>query len=266
MNPLLLTLKKKLILSVLSLGLILVSALVSAAQSADVANRALLGFSPEGRYFAMEEYGVQDGSGFPYSTIYIIETKKNSWVKGSPFRALIKDETASLQQAREQAAGLAKDFLEKHDIKHPGQLLAHNPVTELGTQRDFVMVAPGAAPFLTKHALAFSVAPVPLPTKRCQDYGPESQQGYALSLKRVGGRPGAPPQLLYKDKRIPTSRGCPKRYAISDVVRFVKTADAKEALYIIILQVFTYGFEGDDGRYLVSGHWMPSFLAPSSKQ
>ena len=262
MDPLLLNTKKRLILSILSLGLFLVSALYSSAKAGDVSSRTVLGFSADGAYFAMEEYGVQDGSGFPYATIFLIDTKKNSWVKGSPFRVLIKDETATLEAAQQQARADAAALLEKYDIQSRGLLLAHNPVTELGSSRETVKVAPGTAPFLQQHALTFSVTPVALPTKRCKDYGDEAQQGYALTVQREGQGP----QLLHKDKRIPTSRGCPKRYAISDVLRFVPKPDAKSALYIVILQRFSYGFEGDDGRYLISSHWLPSFLAQQAQK
>ena len=32
-----------------------------------------IGYSADSRYFAFEEFGIQDGSGFPYSSIYIID-------------------------------------------------------------------------------------------------------------------------------------------------------------------------------------------------
>ena len=54
------------------------------ARAADNAERAVVGFSPDGRYFAFEQYGVQDGSGFPYSEIFVIDLNANKWVKGSP--------------------------------------------------------------------------------------------------------------------------------------------------------------------------------------
>jgi predicted secreted protein len=35
----------------------------------DYADRTILGFSPDGGIFAFEEFGVGDGSGYPYATI-----------------------------------------------------------------------------------------------------------------------------------------------------------------------------------------------------
>lgn len=257
MRPLLLNAKKRFLLSLLSMGLLFASAVFSYAKAGDVADRAFLGFSPDGAYFAFEEFGVQDGSGFPYANIYIIRTNSNSWVKGSPYRVLLQDETKTLAAARRQAEMAARPALSKYDISRPGKLLAHNPVTELNADRTEVTVAPGAAPFLKNHALTFRVSDFEIATKRCNAYGPEAQMGYMMSVQRAGGAE----EQLHKDQRIPTSRGCPKRYAISDIVRFVPEPGAQKALYVVLLQVFSYGFEGDDGRYLATSHWMPSFTA-----
>ncbi|MGQ3280698.1 MAG: DUF2259 domain-containing protein, partial [Shinella sp.] len=49
----------------------LASLLATAGASAgDFSTFQTLGFSPDGKVYAFEEFGVQDGSGFPYSTVY----------------------------------------------------------------------------------------------------------------------------------------------------------------------------------------------------
>lgn len=257
MRPLLLNTKKRIILHVLSLTLILVSALFSAAKAGDIASRHMIGFSADGSYFAFEEYGVQDGSGFPYSNIYITQTKTNSWVKGSPIRVMVQDESQSLDDIRTQAIQKAAPLIDKLKIEHEGLLLAHNPVTELNRPTDEVTVAPGLAPFMVDHALTFSVAPKQLATKRCKDYGLEAQMGYELAVQRKGKEK----TILHTDKRIPTSRGCPKRYTISDVVQFHPEGKGLKTIYIVLIQVFSYGFEGDDGRYIAISNWLPAFNA-----
>ena len=52
------------------------------ALAADGAFLDIIGYSPDSRYFAFEQYGVQDGSGFPYADIFIVDLASNSWVKG----------------------------------------------------------------------------------------------------------------------------------------------------------------------------------------
>jgi predicted secreted protein len=58
--------------------------------------------------FAFEEYGVQDGSGFPYANRFYIDTANDSFLPGSPIRVRIDDDTATVEDARAQARRKAK--------------------------------------------------------------------------------------------------------------------------------------------------------------
>ncbi len=271
MHPLMFKSRTRRSINILILALIFVSALLGTARAGDIAKRHLLGFSPDGTYFAFEEFGVQDGSGFPYSNIYITNTRNNSWVKGSPFRVLLKDETDAdameeklrLKSARDKALSLADASLKKYNISISGELLAHNPLSEADRNPNKITVFPGRDPYWQKFKLTFRVSDFSLPTKRCKDYGLEAQNGYSLSIQAQDKKE----TVLHKDARIPTSRGCPKRYAISDIIKFEpqlpssSKAKKKEAVYIVILQIFSYGFEGDDGRFLANSSWVPAFNA-----
>ncbi|TGW02055.1 DUF2259 domain-containing protein, partial [Mesorhizobium sp. M2D.F.Ca.ET.145.01.1.1] len=74
-----------------------------AAQAGDVAELEILGFTRDGSVFAFEEYGVQDGSGFPYANRYYIDTSSDSFLKGTPIRVRLDDENATFDAARVQA-------------------------------------------------------------------------------------------------------------------------------------------------------------------
>jgi hypothetical protein len=63
----------------------------------------ILGFSADGGVFAFEQYGVQDGSGFPYAERFYIDVDNDSWLPGTPIRVRIDDETASVEDARQEA-------------------------------------------------------------------------------------------------------------------------------------------------------------------
>ena len=54
------------------LGLILSIFISTSALAGDTAQRNILGFSPDGVWFAFEEFGTSDGTGAPYSNIYVI--------------------------------------------------------------------------------------------------------------------------------------------------------------------------------------------------
>lgn len=257
MKPLLFNARKHRTLNIVIIALIFISVFIGTAKAGDIAERNILGFSPDGAYFAFEEYGVQDGSGYPFANFYIIETKKNSWVKGSPVRILLKDENKTVAMARKEAMIIGNLFVDKFKIQPVGKLLAHNPVTEIGRDPLTLTVAPGPVPFLKNYAVTFRVEALPIKTKRCEAYGDESQIGFLLKAKRKGGEETE----IHKDSRIPTSRGCPKAYAISDIIRYSPPETPNKSIYIILLQVFSYGFEGDDGRFLAISTELPSFNA-----
>src|SRR5437868_5180577 len=120
------------------LALALIAVLIVAttsARAADNAERAVIGFSPDGRYFAFEQYGVQDGSGFPYSEIFIIDLPANRWVKGSPFRERVEDDDALVSAARAKSAKAAEALLAQLKASEPGEVLGSQPITESSADR-----------------------------------------------------------------------------------------------------------------------------------
>src|SRR5262245_14136735 len=67
-----------------------VFALILLALPTLAGDRALiefLGYSPDGKYFAFEQFGIQDGSGHAYSEIQVIDLVADKWTYGSPFLA-----------------------------------------------------------------------------------------------------------------------------------------------------------------------------------
>lgn len=74
--------------------LLAVTFVASQASAGDYAAFQPIGFSSDGYVFAFEEYGVQDGSGFPYSTIYVIDTRNDTFLPGAPVRAVGREDGA----------------------------------------------------------------------------------------------------------------------------------------------------------------------------
>ena len=87
--------------------------IVSAAQAGDAAARRIIGFSPDGRYFAFEQYGELDAAISGWSQIDIIDTSTDDYVGGKPILVLDESEeaTTTLEQARAQAAKQAAPIL-----------------------------------------------------------------------------------------------------------------------------------------------------------
>jgi predicted secreted protein len=57
-----------------------------AAAAGDVANLVNLGFSPDSGHFMFGFYGFDIQSGKPYAEIFIVDTKRNTFVQGGTFR------------------------------------------------------------------------------------------------------------------------------------------------------------------------------------
>src|SRR5690606_6519331 len=85
-----------------------------------------IGYSPDGSHFAFEEFGIQDGSGFPYSTIYVIDLAADAFVPDTPVAVRLDSENASLAQARAQSAAAAETVLARFSITAPAEILAIN--------------------------------------------------------------------------------------------------------------------------------------------
>lgn len=71
--------------------LILVSIILSLAAAAfagDVATLVNLGFSPDSSYFMFGFYGLDMAAGKPYAEIYVVDTKKNDFVRDGVYKGL----------------------------------------------------------------------------------------------------------------------------------------------------------------------------------
>jgi predicted secreted protein len=225
----------------------LVAALPIPAIAGDFAERSILGFSPNGDRFAFEEFGIQDGSGFPYANLFVLDTTRDSWVAGTPVRVRLDDETKGIAAARSAAAQKAAPLL--GDIDQPGTLLASNPITESG--RDPYSIAFRRHPVqqLDGPELTVSLTPIPLdaPNNSDPDY---KTQGFRLVLKDERGE-----TVLHEDKMLPASRGIALDYRINDVI--IHQRFGLPATLVVLVMVLTRGFEGPDGRYIAVATQLP---------
>lgn len=227
---------------VVSLALLLGGA--GTALAGDRALLELIGFSADSRHFAFEEYGVQDGSGFPYSTIYVLDLAADAWVAGTPVRVRLDDETAALATARATAATQAAELLDSLAIDTPADVVALNGDGELTDPATLVFGQPGFAPNAVTGAyvLRLETFPAASPTP-CADYAGTEPLGLALSLT---GPDGA--REIFRDATLPASRGCPLAYRLYGVV--APPAAAPPAAYVAIVATYPFGFEGPDRRFI----------------
>nr|WP_298100372.1 DUF2259 domain-containing protein [uncultured Shinella sp.] len=227
------------------LGSLLTAATASAG---DFASFQPLGFSPDGKVFAFEEFGVQDGSGFPYSTVYFIDTEKDAYLKGTPVRVRIDDETASLGKARAESRDKAKALIAEHKVlDNPGVLAAFNPMGEVGADRNRIEYLPYAVEPTPGGSYVLALDDIPLPvSENCQGITPEGGKGFRLKLVKRDGE--VADTVLHEDTRVPDSRACPISYQISGAMTFHPLA--ADPVHVALVLVRSFGFEGADGRWI----------------
>lgn len=223
-------------------------ALVAPALAGDAADFAALGFSLDGRYFAYEEFGVQDGSGFPYSNIFILDVAEDKWAGGSPFRTRIEDEQPGLATVRAESAAAAAAAIAKLGISEPAVFAAlHADAEPVDDRRVIKFGTPGFGLSGPDDTATLSLTTFPsTSTVRCvEDFGFEPPVGFELTFEPSDRMA----TMMYRDESVPASRNCTVDYQLSAVVAPVNWS-WRNLTPVAIVSVFSHGFEGPDRRFI----------------
>jgi predicted secreted protein len=232
---------------------LLCCAIVAPAYAADGSQLRAIGFSPDGRYFAFEQYGIQDGSGSAYADIFVLDTEKDAWVKGTPVKVQGEEGEADIAAVSAKAHAQAKPIIDSLQATAPFDTLVHMPFTEIVAERKKVRFGRYYASSgrvedydaLGSHEL--SVKEVPVPQRAdCPDADFITMMGMELTLKNL--QTGAV-KTLAKDNAVPTSRGCAHGYDLEAI--FSPTAQGlKRDPHVALIGVYTRGFEGSDRNFI----------------
>jgi predicted secreted protein len=205
----------------------------------------VIGYSEDGRFFAFEEFGIQDGSGFPFSTIYVVDLPADSWVTGSPYRVRLDAEDAELSDARDQVYELAEPTLDELDIYEAAFPLFVNadgdPRSNVGHEAVFGDPGYGLDDVMTERRLTLETFTLPS-TQDCDGLMGEEALGFALSLDG---------NEIYRDQgTLPESRGCTMGYKIYAILKPAEWTMAAGGT-LAVIGSYPFGFEGPDRRFLV---------------
>jgi predicted secreted protein len=235
-------------------------AMLGSAHAGEGSALNVIGFSPDGRYFAFEQYGTQSGSGAVYASITANEVAGDRLVKGMPISASLASQGTSgvptaklLAEVRAQVALQAAPLLRQFAISEPGRPVARQPESRAREMLDSEQVKGVREAALRKLALPAEIYgpdtwlvltefDVALP--RCKLVSQGHPNGFGLTLERKA----RPTIHLRRDQTIPAVRGCPDRYGISEV-HALPLADNAIALAVIV-QFFRPGSGGPERRYL----------------
>lgn len=218
----------------------------SAAYAGDVAEMRPLGFSPDGKFFAFEQFGEQDGSGFAYAEIQVIDTETDQYVPGTPVSVLIRREEASIGEARRESLKQAKAILDERKIgDDPGYLVAMTPIGELAGKVDELRYQAVPSFYVSEGVYRVSIEDFEAKgDDLCVNLN-VNVRGFALSIAD-DAKPEARREV-YRDKSIPKSRNCPSAYAVGGVVT---PGYRSNGPHMIMVQMATLGFEGNNLRWL----------------
>ena len=225
------------------LGATVVSGLAATTASAgDFAAFTPLGFSENDKVFAFEEYGTEDGSGVAYSNIFFIDTEKDAYIDGTPFRLRTEADNASVSAARALAVREALTMIQEYNLlDHPGWLAAFNPITENNGDGTLIRYRahPNLSPVSAMVLESFPLAPNPA----CTDITPDAR-GFRLIYRSPEGQE----QEIHTDKRLPQSRNCPIEYRLGGVMTY--GGGGPDAVHVALVTVLSQGFEGPTGRWI----------------
>lgn len=218
----------------------------------DYATLNFIGFSKDGKYLAFEEYGIQDGSGFPYANIYFVDTVKNSYAAPA-VKVRLDNEARTEAQARARAKVNAAANLRKFRIVagNTGSLVVSRLLTDLGAADAPFKSAVGQTQSLNftdyrnsnyfENEYNLTLAPSEVKDKQCASYTEQPVYKFDLTLKDVRKKTT---KILQKDFALPSARNCPLDYSMQNVYVY-------ENKIAVFLNVFSLGFEGPDMRFLV---------------
>lgn len=218
--------------------------LAGPARAGDTASLDVIGYSKDGRIFAFEEHGITDGSGFAYSYYFFIDTKEDKYLPGTPIRVLVEEEQ-SVKKIRTLARSKAQPLIDKYDLtENPGVMVAYNPGSEIDGDAHkvrYTRTLSTPARSIT-YTLELKEKVHPAPAECANMIGEYS--GFTLTLTENSSQPAN--EVLHDDAQVPKSRHCPNGYRIGAVIG----SETAEVPQIAMIIVATYGFEGNDERWI----------------
>ena len=214
--------------------------------AADAALLSPIGYSQNLRYFAFEEFGIQDGSGFAYSDIFVIDLSEDRWVVGTPIRVVAETEDDGLSAVRARAAEAAKPLLDDLAVNVPPHLLASNADGEPdgdGKTLTFALPVPGGSGhYDERYTLQLEQYPSDA-SSPCVEWFGNKAVGFILTQTDLISA-----REVHRDNVLPRSRGCPADYRIHSV--FKPFGENDVAHTVALIAVYAHGFEGLDRRFI----------------
>lgn len=221
------------------------------AFAGDAAKLTHIGFSSDGKSYAFMESGVQDGSGFAYANIRFLDTASNKFSASAVNVLQNEDDTISTlidieSEALKRAEATLSSLAISKEIK--GDIVVSRKITDLEA-RKLKEVSFSNGPIIggltaPQYKIKLTVSAAKKETTCLTD----SVKKMKLELVDLKTKKTS---VLQEDLKLPASRACAHNYEIEDVV--VINPDQMSELaskVVVLIRVFSQGFEGEDVRYM----------------
>ncbi len=217
----------------------------SQAVSEDLAWFRVIGFSGDGAYVAWEMGGIQDGSGFQWVEVEVLDTETS--LETARYR-YVWDENVDELPSAEDVASVEQnilDFCEKYEITSGNyeSPLVYHPLTDLGVNGDTVAFClESYSPRYNSSEIILTLALMPADVE--QGYPDWFDSPVTPVLHTVSNGEG---KLLFSEELVQGQHVLSFDYSIAAIYRIPGFQDR----LLVVLHSTRPGFEGPDGRFRV---------------
>ena len=226
--------------------LVLAYALSTAAAFAgDVSKTEFLGFSADGGAVGFQESGTQDGSGFPYCSIMIVDTKKNKYIASSTVQIEREVEVDGEEKACVKARA-------KSNVKKALAKLKLSTRRGLKNFERLITDEAGANAMKVRFATYPSTSGNFSEEVTLTETNTGAQDEMGVDLKKMtltlSSENGKSVKVLQQDVSLPPSRSRAIGYELESGYSF---ETAMTSVQVIVVRVHKTGFEGPDVRAMI---------------
>ena len=229
----------------------------SPSLAGDYSQPGEMGYSSDFRFLTFEEFGIEDGSGFPYSNYYLIDLKAGPAKVIERVQANFDGEdnptAQDLFRVRAQAREKSQAWMNADRALWPAQMLAHNgdgvpDDYELKSGKGLILrFGPTGYNGAVTGDYSLSLSFTEIQTNdTCADWGPSQPVGFALTLTNNDNDQSSE---VFRTNGLLEENTCPYGFTISGVYMPFEANDISDAFALI--SVLSRGFEGFDRRFLV---------------
>lgn len=245
-----------------ALKLILTSLMIltatTMAQAGDASVAKVVGFSKDGKNFAFLQDGIQDGSGFYWAQVDVIDVNNNKLLKRVALNSndLFSDQGEGTTPAQEKA--IYNEVLKRANLNHyqidqkiKGKTVLERPYTDFSTYTNTVFsldywAQGGASTTVETYSLTVreQAAPVEQHNEWCQDFINDTMITVEVKGPLYGNYHNNSRTItLQKDLRVPSSRSCAYGYSVKQIISYKKGI-------VALVNYQAPGFEGPNYRFI----------------